>query len=105
MQTTEKAIQGRDKVLAGAGAEEEEEKIIYRVEVPANRCTHAPCMCVHAHEYMHVGACVYVCKLCAYVLMYICVCVCVRVCVHTCVCLHHSSPLNSQWAHPHPPSV
>ena len=52
-------------MLAGAGVEEEEEKIIYRVEVPANRCTRVcVCVCVRA-----------------------CVCVCVRVCVCVCVCV------------------
>lgn len=34
--TTEKAVLGRDKVLQGVGAEEEE-KVIYRIEIPANR--------------------------------------------------------------------
>ena len=36
LQTTEKAVLGRDKVLKGVGAEEEE-KVIYRIEIPANR--------------------------------------------------------------------
>ena len=51
--------------------EEEEEKIIYRVEVPANRCTRV-CVCV----------CVCVCvRACACA----CACVCVRVCACVCV--------------------